>query len=80
MDYRDYQSSFGGIVLQEYSEKEQKLVGPKVNIFKGTPVGVTEGPHLYRHDGWYYLMTAEGGAVTHEEVSLTQKQKSVRTL
>ena len=74
MDYRDYQSSFGGIVLQEYSEKEQKLVGPKVNIFKGTPVGVTEGPHLYRHDGWYYLMTAEGGTGYAHGVSLARSK------
>lgn len=27
-----------------------------------------EGPHIYRHDGWYYLMAAEGGtADQHSE-------------
>lgn len=61
MDYRDYQTSFAGIVLQEYSVEKQCLVGEKINIFRGTPIGVTEGPHIYKKDGYYYLMVAEGG-------------------
>lgn len=52
---------FGGIVCQEYSVEEQKLVGPIRNIYRGTDHKLTEGPHLYRRDGWYYLLTAEGG-------------------
>ena len=61
MDYRSYQTKFAGIVLQEYSEEKQCLVGERMNIFKGTPAGLTEAPHLYQHDGYYYLMTAERG-------------------
>lgn len=52
---------FGGIVCQEYSVDEQRLVGPVHNIYRGTDHKLTEGPHLYRRDGWYYLLTAEGG-------------------
>ncbi|NDV53699.1 MULTISPECIES: glycoside hydrolase family 43 protein [unclassified Salipiger] len=52
---------FGGIVCQEYSAEEQRLVGPVHNIYRGTDHKLTEGPHLYRRDGWYYLLTAEGG-------------------
>ncbi len=52
---------FSGILLQEYSESEQKLVGPIHNIYKGTVAGLVEGPHLYKRDGYYYLLTAEGG-------------------
>ena len=52
---------FSGILLQEYSEAEQKLVGPIHNIYKGTSAGLVEGPHLYKRDGYYYLLTAEGG-------------------
>lgn len=61
MDHTSFTGKFAGIVLQEYSVSEQKLVGPVHNIFRGTPAGLTEGPHLYYHDGYYYLMTAEGG-------------------
>jgi len=60
-DHRKRKNSFGGILLQEYSTDEEKLVGPIYNIFKGTELGLTEGPHLYKHNGYYYLVTAEGG-------------------
>ncbi len=52
---------FHDIVLQEYGHEAQKLIGPVRSIFKGTPLGVTEAPHLYRRGGYYYLLTAEGG-------------------
>ncbi|WOI57826.1 glycoside hydrolase family 43 protein [Palleronia sp. LCG004] len=52
---------FGGIVIQEYSVEEQRLKGEIRNIYRGTDHKLTEGPHLYRRDGYYYLLTAEGG-------------------
>lgn len=60
-DYRPWNIRFGGIVLQEYSKEEQKLVGEPVNIFVGTTRRVTEAPHIYKKDGYYYLFCAEGG-------------------
>ena len=60
-DHRHNHHRFHGIYLQEYSETKQQLVGEKTNIFKGTPLGLTEAPHLYKHQGYYYLLTAEGG-------------------
>ena len=60
-DHRPDRTYFRGIVLQEYSHKEQKLVGDRKIIFDGTKTDFTEGPHLYKRNGYYYLMTAEGG-------------------
>ena len=60
MDYRSYRSTFGGIVLQEYSEEKACLIGEPEVVFKGSPLGGVEGPHLYYKDGFYYLLTAEG--------------------
>lgn len=37
-----------------------KLSEPK-NIWRGTGGRCPEGPHMYKKDGWYYLMIAEGG-------------------
>lgn len=51
---------FGGIVLQEYSYREHRLIGEVYYIFPGTALGVTEGPVLFKCNGWYYLITAEG--------------------
>lgn len=60
-DHRPGRNRFAGIVLQEFSVAEQRLVGERKVIFEGTPIGLTEAPHLYKRDGWYYLITAEGG-------------------
>src|SRR6185503_13115356 len=60
-DHRPGQNRFAGIVLQEYSPAERRLIGERRNIFTGTALGLTEAPHLYKRDGWYYLITAEGG-------------------
>jgi xylan 1,4-beta-xylosidase len=60
-DYRPGRHPFNGILLQEYDHAARKLVGPVKNIFRGTELRVTEGPHVYRRDGFYYLLTAEGG-------------------
>jgi xylan 1,4-beta-xylosidase len=60
-DHRPGRGRFAGIVLQEYSASQRKLVGEVRNIFKGTAIGFTEAPHLYKRNGWYYLVTAEGG-------------------
>jgi xylan 1,4-beta-xylosidase len=48
-------------VLQEYSAAQQRLIGERQTIFAGTVIGFTEAPHLYKRNGWYYLLTAEGG-------------------
>ena len=60
-DHRPGRNRFAGIVAQEYSPAERRLVGERRVIFAGTHLGLTEAPHLYRRDGWYYLLTAEGG-------------------
>lgn len=60
-DHRPGQNRFAGIVVQEFSPGEERLVGERRVIFSGTPLGLTEAPHVYKHDGFYHLVTAEGG-------------------
>ena len=60
-DFRKGRNAFAGIALQRYDIERQQLTGPVHNIFRGTSLGVTEAPHLYRRNGYYYLVTAEGG-------------------
>jgi xylan 1,4-beta-xylosidase len=60
-DHRSDRNCFGGIVLQEYSPQEERLIGPATNIFTGTNLKATEAPHLYKRGDYYYLLTAEGG-------------------
>jgi xylan 1,4-beta-xylosidase len=74
-DHRPGQNRFAGIVLQEYSPSQRKLTGKTQNIFKGTPIGFTEGPHIYKREGWYYLLTAEGGTGWGHAVTLARSRQ-----
>ncbi len=76
-DYRSkakVRGKFAGILLQEFSLSEKKLVGEPVNIFRGTDLGVTEGPNMMKKDGYYYLFCAEGGTgASHAETVARSK-------
>jgi xylan 1,4-beta-xylosidase len=73
-DHRPGRNRFGGIVIQEYSPAEGGLIGERRMIFEGTALGLTEGPHLYRRDGWCYLLTAEGGTGWGHAVTLARSR------
>lgn len=67
-DPRPYHHPFYGIMCTEYSEKEKKLVGKPWLLYKGTEEKFTEGPHLYKLNGYYYLFVAQGGTeYAHQE-------------
>jgi xylan 1,4-beta-xylosidase len=64
------------IWIQAFESASGKLIGPRKMILNGgvdpatKPVWI-EGPHLYKRNGWYYLMCAEGGTgANHSEVVL----------
>lgn len=63
---------FAGIEAQRHEDGE--LVGTPQTIFTGTAIGVTEGPHLYRRNGWYYLMVAEGGTGYDHQVTVARSR------
>ena len=73
-DHRMERHDFEGIMIQEYSEAEGKLIGKPMNIYKGTEVGGTEAPHLYKRDGYYYLMVAEGGTMYNHGVRIARSR------
>jgi xylan 1,4-beta-xylosidase len=65
---------FGGVTIQEYSMEERQLIGTAEHFFPGTDLGLTEGPHLYQKDGYYYLVTAEGGTEYNHAVSVARSK------
>lgn len=73
-DFRKNKNRFAGIIMQEYSPAESKLVGPVKLVTKGTSLGVTEGPMVYKKDGYYYLLVAEGGTGTHHAATLMRSR------
>ncbi|RPE81207.1 glycoside hydrolase family 43 protein [Vulcaniibacterium tengchongense] len=62
------------IWMQQLDLAQRKPVGPRRVLLDGgmdpasKPIWI-EGPHLYKRDGWYYLVCAEGGtSVNHSQV------------
>ncbi len=56
------------IWAQEIDLEKKVLVGQSPKIWKGSQLGAIwpEGPHIYKKDGYYYLLHAEGGtSVNH---------------
>ncbi len=52
----------GEIWLQEIDTENWSLKGERHFLWRGACGGIwVEGPHMYKHDGRYYLMVAEGG-------------------
>lgn len=68
-------NSFNGILLQEFDTAQGKLIGPIKNIFAGSALGLVEGPHLYKRNDWYYLLTAEGGTGFQHAASLARSRQ-----
>ena len=73
-DHRPGRHPFYGIALQEYDACAGQLIGDVELIFKGSELQCTEGPHLYKRNGWYYLLTAEGGTEYEHAASLARSR------
>lgn len=62
------------IWLQEFDPKSKSMTGPRLEIINGgadlaAKPFWTEAPHLYKKDGYYYLIAAQGGTGDqHSEV------------
>ncbi|MEM9895556.1 MAG: family 43 glycosylhydrolase [Bacteroidota bacterium] len=70
--YRKYRE----IAVQELDLNTMELVGETWIIGSGNVKGATstEGPHLYKKDGLYYLIVAEGGTGTNHAVTISSSE------
>ncbi|KAB8131004.1 glycoside hydrolase family 43 protein [Gracilibacillus oryzae] len=75
-DHRKGKNPFGGIIIQEYDKEKKCLTGPIRTIFKGTELGLTEGPHIYKLGEYFYLFVAEGGT-RYEHAATIARSKNL---
>lgn len=73
-DFRKGRSRFAGITAQSYNHATRRLEGPLHPLLKKDVL--TEGPNLYKRNGYYYLMLAEGGTGWNHGISMA-RAKSV---
>lgn len=64
------------IYLQELDLEEGKLVGEKHSLWDGALkfIHAQEGPHLYKVDGWYILLIAEGGTGHTHSITVARSE------
>lgn len=75
---RDHYEDPGTIVLEEFDIEKKELIGPTILLTKGgTDRGCVEAPHIYKRNGYYYLMTAEGGTGYGHSVVM-QRSKNIQ--
>ena len=61
----------GEIWLQEVDIEQMKLIGERHFLWRGCCGGLwAEGPHIYKKDGYYYLLIAEGGTSFNHSVAV----------
>ncbi len=62
-------NGIGAIWAQEIDIETWKLVGERYSLWEGAcDKNHTEGPHIYKRNGVYYLLVAEGGTGHHHAV------------
>ncbi|WP_205943683.1 glycoside hydrolase family 43 protein [Pedobacter cryophilus] len=78
-DNKSLYSGHRTLRMYEFDAVNLKVIGEETLLVNGgvdiskKPIWI-EGPHIYKREGWYYLMAAEGGtAVNHSEVVLRSK-------
>ena len=64
---------FDGIEMQEW-HPQTGLTGPVHMIYAGSDLGLTEAPHLFKRNGWYYLTVAEGGTGYDHAVTMARSR------
>ncbi len=61
-----------GIVSAPIDPERGQLLGEPQQLWPGTGLQSPEGPHLYRIDGWWYLLIAEGGTERGHTVAMAR--------
>lgn len=63
-----------GIVLFALDVATGEALGEKRFVWYGSGGRNPEGPHLYKRDGWYYLLLAEGGTEYGHMVTISRSR------
>ena len=60
-DGKKYMVTAKAATAWELSDDFMSIISPPKTIWAGTGERCSEGPHIFKHNGYYYAMTAEGG-------------------
>ena len=63
------------IMLCEINPKTGEQLTASRPLWQGTGGRYPEGPHLYKKDGWYYLLISEGGTEMAHKLTIARSRK-----
>lgn len=63
-----------GISLCTINPKTGEQLTPSRVIWRGMGGRYPEAPHIYKHDGWYYLLISEGGTEFGHSVTIARSR------
>jgi len=71
-----YYTGHTEIYLQELDLDDMELIGEEIVLWDGAVKGVVwaEAPHIYKKDGYYFLLIAEGGTAHHHSVTIARSK------
>lgn len=67
-------SAMDHIAMTEIDTTTGKQLTKPVSIWNGTGGSSPEGPHIYKKDGYYYLLIAEGGTEHGHKVTIARSK------
>ncbi len=62
------------IMLCELDVKTGKQLTPSMPLWRGTGGRYPEGPHIYKKDGYYYLLISEGGTELAHKLTIARSK------
>ncbi|MBR1688939.1 MAG: glycoside hydrolase family 43 protein [Prevotella sp.] len=63
------------IMLCEINPQTGEQLSESQPLWRGTGGRYPEGPHLYKKDGWYYLLISEGGTELAHKLTIARSRK-----
>lgn len=65
---------FNGLYIEEYDAENKRLTGGRRLLYKEPTGELVEGSHIYKKDGWYYLLKAQGGTGVRHSAQLARSR------
>ncbi|KAL3473867.1 glycosyl hydrolase [Aspergillus californicus] len=69
-----YNKSPATVIRQAEIDIRSGTLSKTRDIWTGHTEKVPEGPHVYKKDGWYYLLIAEGGTHSRHKITMSRSK------
>ena len=65
---------FNGLYIEEYDPYQKRLIGGRRLLYASPTGELVEGSHIYKKDGYYYLLKAQGGTGVRHSAQMARSK------